>query len=179
MDNAFSNKIMDVSQLPHLESVTYHKLSPLYPKLVLVQVTLSFLFPTVIITSMLAIVRFSDNHQGVEFPIHWLIIAALLFYCLLLLLSYKEAKTKRYCLREHDLIFHHGLFARKTIVQPLLRVQHLEVSQNPLELRWGLASLKLFSAGGIRHTFLIPGLTKSQAEKLRQYVVSYQEKTHE
>lgn len=186
MDDNFSNTPMDLEQSPSIGHIPYQSISRHYPKIVLIQTGAVLCVPFFILGLMVVLATIDQeapiNVLLAETSALWLAIyitPVLLFFGLILGINYKEAKTKRYCVREHDLIFHYGLLTKTTVVQPLLRVQHLEVSQNPLEAKWDLATLKLYSAGGFRHTFALPGLTKQQADNIRQYVAQYQEEHHE
>jgi membrane protein YdbS with pleckstrin-like domain len=38
---------------------------------------------------------------------------------------------------------------RKAVLIPLQRVQHVSISQGPLQKRFGLATLKVYTAGGL------------------------------
>lgn len=79
----------------------------------------------------------------------------------------------RFALRENDLVLEHGLFFRTLLCQPILRIQHVELSRSLLQ-RWvGLASLKVYSAGGAGHTFEIPGLELNVAQQLRHFIVHH------
>lgn len=82
---------------------------------------------------------------------------------------------KHFALREHDISYSSGIFFRNTITQPVVRVQHIELKQGPLERKAALARLQLFSAGGALHTFEIPGLQLSQAEQIRQFVLQHKD----
>ena len=87
------------------------------------------------------------------------------FYCIRL------AHSRSFALREHDLIYRTGVFWRSETVQPLKRVQHVEVTRGPLEKRMALASLSVYSAGSGSATFSIPGLEIEGAERLRDYLL--------
>ncbi|WP_137166077.1 PH domain-containing protein [Salinimonas lutimaris] len=79
----------------------------------------------------------------------------------------------RFALRENDLVLEQGLFFSTLLCQPILRIQHVELSRGLLQ-RWaGLASLKVYSAGGAGHTFEIPGLERDVAQKLRHFIVHH------
>lgn len=82
---------------------------------------------------------------------------------------------KLYALREHDLSFQSGLFFRKKVTQPITRIQHIELKRGPIERKIGLATLQVFSAGGALHTFEIPGLELSTAQKLRQFILQHKD----
>ncbi|WP_213999775.1 PH domain-containing protein [Arsukibacterium sp.] len=82
---------------------------------------------------------------------------------------------KSFALREHDISYSSGIFFRKMITQPVVRVQHIELKQGPLERKTSLARLQLFSAGGALHTFEIPGLDLTQAQQIRQFVLQHKD----
>lgn len=94
-----------------------------------------------------------------------IVMAGACFYAL------RAARARNWSLREHDLIFRSGVFWRSETVQPLKRVQHVEVTRGPLEKRFGLASLKVYGAGGGSATFAIPGLEVADAERLQDFLL--------
>ncbi|TLU65410.1 PH domain-containing protein [Thalassotalea litorea] len=80
---------------------------------------------------------------------------------------------KAYALREQDLSYRSGLLFRKVITQPIARIQHVELKRGPLDRRFELAKLQVFSAGGAMHTFEIPGLELKKAQAIRQFILSH------
>ena len=97
----------------------------------------------------------------------------LLLGCLIatapLYFSVRGARLAGYALREHDIAYRHGVIFRKTVLLPLNRLQHAEVSSGPLQRRYGLASLKLYTAGASGVDLQIDGLTAERATELRDY----------
>lgn len=82
---------------------------------------------------------------------------------------------KQYALREHDLNYQSGLIFRSFVSQPILRIQHIEIKRGPIERRAGMATLQVFSAGGISYTFNIPGLIYENAVELRQFILDHKD----
>ncbi len=80
-------------------------------------------------------------------------------------------RHKGYALREHDIAFRTGLLWRKTTLLPFDRVQHAEVTHGPLQRRFGLATLKFYTAGGSSVDLKIEGLLAADAERLRETVL--------
>lgn len=80
-------------------------------------------------------------------------------------------KRKFYALREHDISYKSGVIFTKMVSQPILRIQHVELSRGPIDRKIGLAKLQVFSAGGALHTFEIPGLPIDEAQKIRQFIL--------
>ena len=64
-----------------------------------------------------------------------------------------------------------GVFWRKVIVVPRSRVQHTDVSQGPLERRFSLGTLHIFTAGTEHSKVELPGLTHDDALKVRDHLV--------
>lgn len=65
-----------------------------------------------------------------------------------------------------------GIFWRSRILLPRIRVQHSDVSQGPLERRYGVATLKLYTAGSHYTKVELPGLTHDDALALRDQLVA-------
>jgi membrane protein YdbS with pleckstrin-like domain len=57
------------------------------------------------------------------------------------------------------------------VLLPFNRVQHAEVSNGPLQRKYGLATLKFFTAGGSSVDLKIDGLHKERAEKMRSFIM--------
>jgi len=76
-----------------------------------------------------------------------------------------------YCLRQYDLHLRTGALWRCTTSVTLNRIQHLEVSQGPLERLLGIARLLVYTAGGSGQDLAIPGLAKARADQLRLHVL--------
>ena len=83
----------------------------------------------------------------------------------------RKAKAKGFALRRHDIAYRSGLFWQKTVLLPFNRVQHAEVSSGPLQRKFNLASLKLFTAGGSSVDLRIDGLTGERAEQVRTFIM--------
>lgn len=81
----------------------------------------------------------------------------------------------QYAVREQDVHFQSGLFFRKLVSQPILRVQHIELKRGPIERKAGLATLQVYSAGGGSYTFEIPGLEYERAISLRRFIINHKD----
>ncbi|MDE2878972.1 PH domain-containing protein [Candidatus Palauibacter soopunensis] len=74
-----------------------------------------------------------------------------------------------YVVREKDLLYKSGVLWRSVKAFPFNRVQHTKLHSNPLDRRFGLASLSVFPAGGGLGNH-VRGLGRETAERLRVYV---------
>ncbi len=77
-----------------------------------------------------------------------------------------------FAVRDHDVIFQKGWLIRSIKICPFNRIQNCSIQSGPLERKWGLASLTLYTAGSTGADMRIPGLKQDEAERLRQYILS-------
>ena len=89
----------------------------------------------------------------------------------------KKSLIKGVALREFDIAYRSGLFWRKTVIVAFNRVQHVEVSSGPLQRKFGLATVKLFTAGGSSVDLKVDGLSSQRAEKMRAFIADKIEST--
>lgn len=78
-----------------------------------------------------------------------------------------EMATWRYDVTPTDVDLYHGVFVKKRIIVPLVRVQHVETKQGPFLKSQGLAAVRVSTAG---ESFEIPGLAEREAAELRDRV---------
>ena len=76
-----------------------------------------------------------------------------------------------YALRSRDIFYKKGLIFRKSTVIPFNRIQHCEVNHGPVDRMFGLASIKIFTAGGQSSDLGIPGLKESVAHTLKDFII--------
>lgn len=69
-----------------------------------------------------------------------------------------------------DLHIVHGVWTQVETVVPLSRVQHIDVSQGPLERANGVCRLILHTAGTQHSRVVLPGLSRETAESMRDEV---------
>ena len=165
----FANQILSTDELSTAQ-VTLSPLSPKYMPLELKIYTILTMVPIFVMVVLGFEWFFEMPEFYMQTLVYWIsgifAIGALIFTYICLAFP-----KKGYALREHDLHFSSGLIFQSHICQPLLRIQHIEVKRGPFERKAGLATLLVFSAGGVQHTFYIPGLEYDTAIKLRSYIL--------
>ena len=72
-----------------------------------------------------------------------------------------------------------GVWWRTEVWLPIARLQHLDVSQGPLDRRWGMASLVLHTAGTHDHVLALPGLPLVAAQALRETLMPRHQGQHD
>lgn len=84
-------------------------------------------------------------------------------------LSYRHL---RFGIDDTGIAVESGVIWRSRIALPRVRIQHTDVSQGPLERRYGIGTLKLYTAGS-RHTKIeLPGLNHDDAIALRDALLA-------
>lgn len=78
-----------------------------------------------------------------------------------------EYATWRYDVTPTDVDLYHGVFTKKRVLVPLVRVQHVQTKQGPILRAHGLATVTISTAG---ESFEIPGLAEDAANELRDRV---------
>lgn len=83
-------------------------------------------------------------------------------------------RHSRFLLRTEDFLLQSGVLWHKAVLIPLHRVQHVTISQGPLQKRFGLATLKVFTAGGLNAEATLAdihhGVAQALSEQLSQLI---------
>ena len=90
------------------------------------------------------------------------------------LLTYLSCNRRGYALRKHDIALRKGVFWQRQVIQPFVRIQHIELARGPIEKRLELAGLRIFSAGTGAETMTIPGLNLATAQRIRSHLLDAQ-----
>ncbi|MGE0545232.1 MAG: PH domain-containing protein [Dehalococcoidia bacterium] len=75
----------------------------------------------------------------------------------------------RYELRDQEIDLQHGIITITRTVIPMARVQHVDTRRGPLDRRFGLAGLVIYTAAG---SSTIPGLSEETAGELRNRIAA-------
>lgn len=82
----------------------------------------------------------------------------------------RKYRSWGYRMDEEELRLAHGVLVQVETLVPLKRVQHLDVSQGPLERAFGVCRLVLHTAGTAHSQVVLPGLSRSTAEAMRSEI---------
>ena len=96
-------------------------------------------------------------------------VAVIIFLMLLNTFVYPrlEYKQWRYLITKDKIEFSEGIYWVKTVVIPIVRVQHMKINQGPINRRFNLATLHIFTAGG---SFEIPNIEMEKAEEISDFL---------
>lgn len=71
---------------------------------------------------------------------------------------------------DRELHLAHGWLTRVHTIVPVGRVQHIDLSQSPIERMCGVATLVLHTAGTDHSRVAVPGLSRGRAEEVRDRI---------
>jgi membrane protein YdbS with pleckstrin-like domain len=161
----FENPEIAIENLPDTDTVQWQELDPKYKRLRQVQSALVLL----VVAVPLTLLTIATDIPALPATIIW---SQWLTVLVVSLVWPVIAFPKRgYVVRDKDMLFRKGIIWRSVTAIPFNRIQHVETSNTPLDRRFGLATLQLFTAGGSSGDLKIDGLATSVAEQLRIYVL--------
>lgn len=161
----FQNPEIALCDLPGTDELQWEPMHPLYTR----AIRLVTLFVLVIVAVAISVVSFLAS-------LPWFVVGML--YALLLIVGIHSmvwpgiaVPRRGYALRDKDILFRKGVIWRSVTAVPFNRIQHVETSSTPLDRRYDLATLQLFTAGGSSGDLKIDGLGKDIAEQLRVFTL--------
>jgi membrane protein YdbS with pleckstrin-like domain len=115
----------------------------------------------------IAIARETDLPTGLA-----LVPVLILLIYPILLAPARHYHALGYALEGDELHVASGVWTRTETVVPLGRVQHIDVSQGPIERAFGVTRLVLHTAGTMNSLVVVPGLARPTAEAIRDEIRS-------
>ncbi len=164
----FSNPALTWDELPRHQSLELRQVMPAYKKIMMIERAILWLGIS-ISASTAMFFSFDTEKKPWMILVSGLLLAALLG--ILIFTANRAFQNMGYALRKHDLVFRKGWLFEKLHIVPLKKIQHCQVKRGPLERRYGLASLKIFTAGGEGDGIALSGLTQQEAERLKDWLV--------
>lgn len=162
----FQNPGIPLEELPGTDEVNWEPLHPRYARAIRVASAAIL----VIVAIAIAVLSFA---------LHIPLIPVMVLYLILLIAAGIAmiwpgiaVQRRGYVLRDKDILFRKGVIWHSVTAIPFNRIQHVETSSTPLERRFGLGTLQLFTAGGSGGDLKIGGLGNDVAEKLRVFVLN-------
>lgn len=149
--------------------IAWQRVSPKYAVADLVINLVMSLIP--IAVGVVAFVLVPDE---VPLPVLLILSAVAVLLIVNALFAFRRVKAIGYVLREDDLLFRRGILFERIIAVPYGRLQLVDVNRGPLLRALGLSTLKFVTAS-VASGVNLPGLTESDAEALRDRLVSLAE----
>jgi len=162
MEETWQNEEVQPSELPLVEEVSFQKHPVRY-----------MAYRRLITTMFWSIPVLAICIPAILAPHLWMAYAGggMAFFILISFISIPIGYRKRsYALRERDLTYKKGWIFSSMITIPFNRIQHTEISRGPIERKYELSTLKIYTAGGSTSDLSIPGLETEEAEQLKEFV---------
>jgi membrane protein YdbS with pleckstrin-like domain len=161
----FENLEVTVADLPRADAVDWQPLDPNLKRLQQLQGLLVVLAAAI----PLAFISFVAGVPIVPMLAIWSAWAI----AMVVVLTWPAIALPRrgYVVRDKDILFRKGVIWRSVTAVPFNRIQHVETSSTPLDRKFGVATLQLFTAGGSGGDLKIDGLTAATAEQLRVFIL--------
>ncbi len=160
----FRNQQVDVSELPDYSEVMLEPAARRNVTYSLVLWGLLVGLPVVLVPAVIGALVFRVEVGIAAGGAAALLAVALAVY------GYLDAHVFGWAVREHDLVTRQGVVWRKTVVVPLVRIQHVELASGPLERAFGTSRLQVFTAGSGGADLVIYGLEPERADRLRGHL---------
>ena len=134
-------------------------------------------FSVVLLISIVPLIIFTIGWAigGIPGPVYLAILGIwLLLLASSLLLAYRWPAARhrhlRYLVEEDGLCIRRGVFWRTVIWIPITRVQHTDVSQGPVQRKFGLGTLTVHTAGTAGASIALVGLEHGIASRLSDHL---------
>lgn len=164
----FTNATINIEELPRAEEVVLQTISKKYLQLLRVEWLITAM---VLMVGTAALLFFSPKWH--DKPIMYLLpVGVVVFLIFYLLWQEKTFPYRAYAVRERDVLYQKGWLVRRLKVCPFNRIQNCTVQQGPLERKWKLATLTLFTAGSNGADMRIAGLNHAEALQLQQAILT-------
>lgn len=103
--------------------------------------------------------------------ISWINMIVLIIVVLIAISAYIEPffeyKQWSYRINEEEISFTEGIFLKRSVTIPIVRIQNINLSEGPINRKFNLADVKIGTAGG---SYKIPNLDKEEVEKIREFL---------
>lgn len=146
-----------------LEDETWRPVSPRYAT----ELRINILIYSVLFVAFPWLVFLFEKNLPLNFIIVVNIAALTVFAFLAFVWVPKRVRFTQYLPRELDMNMRKGCWWQTTTSLGINRIQHMEVTQGPIERWLGLSKLALYTAGGHQSDLKVPGLETAEAKKLK------------
>lgn len=163
----FQNLQVNWQQLPQAASVEMKPIEKAYLKVLYISWSLAhLLYLAVLITCIWFIEKLQEPMW-----ISICIAGYILFTAGVFIIGTASFKRKAYAVREKDVIYRTGWIFQKLHIIPFNRVQHCVVQSGPVERKFKLASISIYTAASNIHDISIKGLLPDEAESLKSFIM--------
>ena len=162
----FLNPPVNIELLPQIESAGLKPISPSFLKVLRIELLISSFIVLLIAGICIYFIK------TLQKPLWIYLIAGIWVFLLALqwFIQQKSFHVMAFAVREKDILFRRGWIVRKIRTCPFNRIQHSSISSGPLERKYGLATLILYTAGTDDSDVRIAGLPAAEATTLKEWI---------
>lgn len=162
----FSNVQLKSESFPKIDDVDLKPISKQYLKII----SINKLAMCLGVVSVLLLGKFFIQKNSFH-HIFWPLFVTVSAFCIInTSIAILAFKKRKYALREHDVIYGHGLIINSVVTVPISRIQHIEESRSWLARQFGLTTLNIFTAGESGSDLSIKGLLHSEAKQIKDFI---------
>jgi membrane protein YdbS with pleckstrin-like domain len=162
----FLNPPVNIGELPKIEEVELKPVSPSYLAVLRIELLISSIILLLIAVICIYFIRpLQQPRMILLIAVVWVLLVCFQFY-----VQQRSFSIMAYAIRDKDILFRRGWLVRKFRTCPFNRIQHSSISSGPLERRYGLSTLILYTAGTDDSDVRIAGLLASEALTLKEWI---------
>lgn len=150
-----------------MSDIQYQPVSPDYKQLLRVDILFNWgllLVAGLIASYFLAIIQYLHTGLGA-------IIILIIMALLMTLWVARRYRLTGYQVLPQEVHFRTGALWRTQTAVAVNRIQHVEITQGPVERYFKLAKLVIYTAGGSGSDLSVPGLPQVEAEQIRDQLL--------
>ena len=167
----FENPEIERDDLPQAEAVAWLGMDEKFVRRLLTEAAIGVLIVSIGVFGLQSIFNIAFADEGIDIGIGWLWFLLPLLALPFFAWPMFSVPRMGYAVRDKDILYKSGVFWHTVTAIPFNRIQHVEKSSTPLDRRFGIATLQLFTAGGTGGDLKIHGLPADVAEDLRVFVL--------
>ena len=168
----FKNPEIPLDELPTADSLHWHRLDPALVRLSLIRAGIFLAIVTGLVAAVHIVGGMAARQAGGNFPFALFWILPVIVAIPTLSWPPIAVPRKGYVVRDKDILYKSGVLFRTVTAIPFNRIQHVEKDSAPLDRRFDIANLKIFTAGGSGGDLKIDGLPADEAERLRIHILN-------
>ncbi len=167
----FENAEIATEDLPQAEAVDWQSMDPRFVRRQLAESAIGIVSVLVAVTILRFILDATLEDKNLGISLGWLWLLPFIVAIPGISWPLISVPKKGYAIRDKDIVYKSGVFWHTVTAIPFNRIQHVEKSSTPLDRKFHIATLQLFTAGGTGGDLKIHGLSTRTAEKLRTFIL--------
>ena len=164
---SFSNLPITDTSIPQVESVPFKNIHPDYLKVLRITwlITFGILLAGLVILFVFVVKLQTALLLSLGIGLYVIITTVTIVS------GTRSFKRKKYAVRERDILYSTGWLFQHMHMVPFNRMQHCVVNSGPIERKFGLASVSLYTAASEGKDITIHGLPQEEAEQLKDLIM--------